>query len=237
MLKFYKLLFLIILTMATSQSKNNRILTSHLFNYPISDEHIGRDWSLSDSICFENLQESDNKVTVKSLWNRDSLYFLFKVTDKDLRAHQLKKDDPNLFLDDMVEILIDPEENKNDCWSTDDIVYHINLLSQKKDDRGTEKCLSDPSWDGTANFYVQLFGTLNDTTDIDFGYTVEIAFPWTELGVLPNIGSSIGINFANGDNDGKGRQLFNWSGAQPMRLPSAFGSLILTGYLLTKQQR
>lgn len=192
------------------------------------------DWSQADSIRMEDAKVSDNKVVIKSLWDNDSLYFRFQVADKDLRAIQTEKDHPKLYLDDMVEILIDANNDKSSCWSTDDIIYHINILGTKKDDRGTADCQSDPTWDGVARYAVKLNGTLDDTTDIDTGYIVEMAIPWTELGLRPKPGLAIGINFANGDNDGNGRQLFNWSGAFPMRSPHAFGTLILTGTKLPK---
>jgi len=185
------------------------------------------DWSVAKPVSFKNPSESDNRVEVWSLWDNDSLYFRMEVADKDLRAYQTEKDHPLLYLDDMVEILLDVLNDKNDCWNTDNIVYHINLLGQKKDDRGTEDCESDPLWDGEAHYHIRLHGTLNDTTDIDKGYQVEIAIPWSELGITPETKRKIGINFANGDNDGAGRQLFDWSGAWPLRTPSDFGTLIL----------
>jgi len=185
------------------------------------------DWSQADSIHFENIRESDNKGVVKTLWNADSLYFRFQVTDNILRAFQTEKDHPELYLDDMVEILIDAGNDKDSCWTTDDIVYHINILGVKKDDRGTTDCKSDPQWDGNARYAIKLYGVLNDTTDTATGYEVEIAFPWTELGLIPKDGLTIGINFANGDNDGKGRKLFDWAVAWPMRSPYAFGNLVL----------
>lgn len=185
------------------------------------------DWLKADSISFENQQISNNKTTVKTLWNEDSLYICFRVEDRDLRAYQSEKDHPRLFLDDMVEVLIDADNDKGFCWKTDDIVYHINLLGQKKDDRGTPECKSNPAWDGTATYTLRIEGTLNDTTDIDHGYFIKIAFPWTELGLVPITGTKIGVNFANGDNNGKGRQLYDWVGANPMRSPHEFGTLIL----------
>jgi hypothetical protein len=186
-----------------------------------------KDWSTAEYIQFENTEESDNTVKVKSLWDNDSLYILFDVLDKDLRAYQTEKDHPLLYLDDMVEVLFDTKNDKTPCWAADDIVYHINLLGQKKDDAGSDSCVTNPLWDGNVNYRIQLFGTLNDILDIDTGYIVEIAFPWTELQLHPEKELKIGVNFVNGDNDGKGRQLFGWVNVFPFRLPHQFGTLIL----------
>lgn len=170
---------------------------------------------------------SENQLFMISRWNKDSLYFFFKVLDSDLRAYQTLQDHPQLFLDDMVEILLDTANDKDSCWNENDIIYHVNLLGIKKDDRGTAGCVSDPTWNGVAGITVKLFGTLNDTTDIDKGFLINLAFPWTELELVPKKGLVMGINFANGDNDGKGRQLYDWMNASPFRSPYAFGNLVL----------
>ncbi len=185
-------------------------------------------WNGPETVVIEGKnEESENRMTVFSRWDNDSLYFFFKVEDTCLRAYQTETDHPELYLDDMVEILIDTHNNKDSCWAEDDIVYHVNILGVKKDDRGTPECITDPTWDGNARISVQLFGTLNDTTDKDTGYLVTLALPWSELNQTPQAILTMGINFANGDNDGKGRQLFDWVGAWPMRSPYAFGNLIL----------
>lgn len=187
-----------------------------------------QEWDEPETIVINGEEaESENQLYVFSKWSNDSLYFYFKVEDTDLRAYQTENDHPELFLDDMVEILIDTGNHKDSCWSEDDIVYHVNLLGVKKDDRGSKECITNPEWNGNVRISLQLFGTLNDTTDIDTGYLITLAFPWDELRRKPERGLKMGINFANGDNDGKGRQIFDWVGAWPMRSPYAFGELIL----------
>lgn len=223
----YLLLILFPINAFCGKENESRIIHSFFVN---DWKGIGKNksaWTLSKPIFFENPAISDNKVNVYSLWDVDSLYFAFEVEDNNLIAFQKEKDHPSLYLDDMVEILIDAHNDKNECWGVDDIVYHINVLGQKKDDRGTQDCSSDPTWDGNANYKVWVFGTLNDTADVDKGYRVEIAIPWSELGLCPETVMKIGVNFANGDNDGNGRQLFDWSGAWPLRTPSQYGSLML----------
>jgi hypothetical protein len=185
-------------------------------------------WENSGNVVIKGeIEGNENRLTVFSRWNKDSLYFFFKVEDTCLRAYQTEKDHRELYLDDMVEVLIDTRNDKDSCWAEDDIVYHVNILGIKKDDRGTKECITDPTWDGNARISVQLFGTLNDTTDKDTGYLVTLALPWSELNQTPQSGLTMGVNFANGDNDGKGRQLFDWVGAWPMRSPYAYGNLIL----------
>jgi hypothetical protein len=219
--KYLFLCFLIITIVDTPKKEKKRICSKFI------DKTKERDWRLADPIHFHNANESDNEVTVKTLWDMDSIYFLFDVVDFYLRAFQTEKDHAKLYLDDMVEILLDTKNDKTECWAADDIVYHINLLGQKKDDRGSDSCITDPAWDGNARYTINIYGTLNDTTDIDKGFQVEMALPWSELDLQPSENLEIGINFANGDNDGNGRQLFGWVGIDTMRSPHLFGTLIL----------
>lgn len=188
------------------------------------------EWNKKDNVAIVkgNRGGSENQMSVVSKWNRDSLYFFFKVEDTCLRAYQVEKDHPKLFLDDMVEVLIDTKNNKDSCWAVDDIVYHINLLKVKKDDRGTLECETNPLWDGKAGISAHILGTVNDTLDADMGYIITLSLPWSELELKGEPGLIMGVNFANGDNDGIGRQLFDWVGAWPMRSPYIFGDLKLT---------
>ena len=181
-------------------------------------------WKYANLITIQDDSlRSHNYTEIKTLWDEQNLYLAFEVQDKSLVAKQDALDHSQLFLDDMVEFLIDAQNDKDSCWTVDDVVYHINLLGQKKDDRGTVDCTSNSKWNGNAQFEVQLFGTLNDSFDIDEGYIIEVAISWDELNLTPFPGSEMGINFANGDNG----TLFDWAGAWPFRSPYAFGNLIL----------
>lgn len=185
-------------------------------------------WESIPSLLLENHQISDNTLLFRSCWNTDSLYFRFDVSDQDLRAYQLVKDHRELYLDDMVEFLLDTNLDATDMWLDDDIIYHFNILGQKKDDRGTPEGNSDTSWDGVARYIVAVDGTINDSDDMDNGYSVTVAVPWTEIGRSPEPGLRMGLNFAMGDNDGKGREIVQWRPCKKMRTPSMFGVLVLT---------
>lgn len=229
-MKFLNLL-LIVVPLCHLSFKNivsDKALISSYLSESLDIEWFSSIWDNKNCISMEGKKvESDNKMFIVSRWDNDSLYFFIRVIDNDLRSYQIYQDHPLLFLDDMVEILIDTRDIKDSCWDENDIVYHINLLGVKKDDRGTKECKSDPAWNGNASIYIKLLGTLNDTIDIDTGYLVTIAFPWDEIKRKPAKGLRMGLNFANGDNDGKGRKLFDWAAAVPLRSPNVFGELYL----------
>jgi hypothetical protein len=191
---------------------------------PIKIDGQLNEWGNGRSITIQDKsQKSEANAVIKTLWNNENLFIAFQVQDADLKAEQTVLDHPELYLDDMVEFLIDTQNNKDTCWNEDDIIYHINLLGQKKDDRGTVECITNPKWNGDAEFAIQLKGTLNNATDIDSGYMVEVRVSWKELGLIPVPGLKIGLNFAIGDNG----ILFDWVNASPFRSPDAFGNVVL----------
>lgn len=176
-----------------------------------------------DSFSSKDPRRSMNNVLVRTLWDPENLYISFKVQDRNLQATDTVQDGHQLSQDDIVEFLIDTHDDKDSCWGPDDIIYHINLLGFKKDDRGTIDCKSNSKWNGNAKIAVRLFGSLNDPKDIDTGYNVEVAISWKELDIKPLPGTKLGIDFGNGDSG----IFFDWVGAWPFRSPYAFGDLIL----------
>ncbi|MEA2063857.1 MAG: carbohydrate-binding family 9-like protein [Gemmatimonadota bacterium] len=168
-----------------------------------------------------------NRVKIYTLWDKKYLYIAFEVEDRFLTGFQTERDHRALYKDDMIEVLIDPRRDATDLWLEDDIVYHINILGQVKDDRGTPGGRSDALWQSRALFAVRCEGTINDSTDLDRGYSVELAVPWDEIGLAPGPGVSLGIDFASGDAEGPDEHLWDWCGANPFRQPSVYGKLVL----------
>ncbi len=168
-----------------------------------------------------------NGVEIHTLWDEQYLYVAYEVSDRQLVGHQYERDHKALYKDDMIEVLLDPRMDRTDQWLEDDIVYHINILGQVKDDRGTPEGRSDATWDSEALFAVHLEGTLNDNTDLDSGFCVELAIPWQEIGKQPRDGVRVGINFAAGDAEGPDEHLWDWRGASPFRQPTVYGTLVL----------
>ena len=168
-------------------------------------------------------RKSGNSAVIMTLWDDQNLYIAFQVKDNNLKAEQTVLDHALLYLDDMVEFLIDSRNDKGFCWDEDDIIYHINLLGQKKDDKGSIDCVTNPKWNGEAEYAINMIGTVNDSTDNDTGYTVEVSISWKELNLKPISDLKMGVNFAIGDSG----NLFDWVDASPFRSPYAFGNLIL----------
>jgi len=184
-----------------------------------------KDWRIAKAVTIIDRfrKKSNNKMVVSTLWDSQNLYIAFQVWDKNLQARQHEQDHPLLAQDDMVEFLVDTRNKKDSCWNENDVVYHINILGQKKDDRGSNACITNPAWNGNAQYAVQLLGTINDSTDMDTGFVVEVSISWKELDLIPREGMRVGIDFANGDSG----KMFDWAGATPFRSPYMFENLIL----------
>ena len=202
------------------------ICSSRAAGSPMTDASA---WDRASAVEFSDSSVNDNLTRVKSLWDKDSLYFRFEVEDTRLWSTTKEKDSGHVYLDDMVEFLIDPRFDRGEMWIEDDIIYHINLLGVKKDDRGTPAGDSDCTWDGSARYVISMDGTLNDNSDTDRGYVMLVAVPWEEIGVVPSKGVRMGVNVGNDDkeDDEEQRRLLFWSPCRVARCPADFAVLIL----------
>lgn len=209
-----------------SATKPKVLLCNYTGDFIIVDAKA-EEWKHAETIVLRDKAGGGNVVRIKSLWDDENLYFAYVVKDNDLIAKQQLIDHQELYLDDMIEFLLDGFNDKDSCWNQNKLIYHINLLGQKKDDRGNPECISDWRWNGNALYAIFLEGTLNDSTDVDDGYVVEISIPWEEVGVNPSPGLKIGADFACGDRDGNRNYFFDWVGAKPFRSPHAFGEIVL----------
>jgi len=227
------------LTMISGCAADDKLLAFYQAEGMVIDGDLS-DWprtskaiTVTDRVINQGGKErplSDNEISCRSAWEEGFLYLAFEVKDTKLNAVRTERDHKELYLDDMVEFLFDPMQQRANQWLPDDIVYHINILGTVKDDRGVtsgDRKDKDIAWNGVAKYALRLKGTLNDDNDVDEGYILEVAVPWEELGITPIETLTLGFNFANGDNDGKGRQLFDWKGAWPMRSPIQFGVIKL----------
>jgi len=183
-------------------------------------------WTGSGSVSFEGrpLAGHPRRATVHTLWNPANLYLAFDVHSSKLRAEVRDHDGDKLWEDDGVEFLIDAQHDRANRFLPDDFAYHINILNVVYDDRGTASGEPDPSWNGHARHTVSILD--------DYRYVVEVAIPWTEMGVEPRAGyTTIGIDFCVNGRDPETNQYdyFDWCGLAVFHDPSGFGDLILAG--------
>jgi hypothetical protein len=144
---------------------------------------------------------------VKMLWDDSCLYIAAKITDPNVWA-TLKNHDDIVFYDNDFEVFIDPYNTTQPYYEIEvnalNTIFDLLLNKPYRDD-------GNPiiSWDVKGlRSAIKIQGTLNDPSDKDEGWTVEMAVPFKSisLGVgtqLPKEGDLWRINFSRVEWDTK----------------------------------
>lgn len=132
--------------------------------------------------------------------------------------------------EDVIEVLIDANNDKSQRMQKDDFGYHVNLSGAILD-AGGQKYKGNPhsTQDGGVLFAATYIGTLNDSTDVDTGYSCEMAIPWSEINREPKAELTVGIDFCINDHsdiDGSYRY-YDWRQQKRFQVPSQFGEVML----------
>lgn len=119
------------------------------------------------------------------LWDARYLYVGLHAGDLYIRANVHEHDGP-VFTDDSFRVKIRPAHGES--------VYEIdcNALGVITDARISGKKI-DLSWESRAIAAVDYDGTINDDTDFDEEWFVELAIPWKGLGMTPKPGLRFSI--------------------------------------------
>jgi hypothetical protein len=177
----------------------------------------------------------DNTARVKLAWNEVYLYAAYDVTDTELLAVQTTRDHGDIYLDDEVELYIDPQGDGGAATSmtTTDYQFLANVRDAVGDKRGNGAGGKDGSYNATSFLSKAVTnGTLN-ASGTDVGYVVELRISWSDLGVTPTAGHSMRMDLAVGDRDvlntpAGSAQEFDWAGVSgPYNNPSAWNEVQL----------
>jgi Carbohydrate family 9 binding domain-like len=175
---------------------------------------------------------AEPEASVRTAWDAKNLYVAFDVADDYLKS-TFTNDDEHLWEQDCVEIMLDPGGDGKDY-----VEVQVSPANKHFDTKYDSRRVPGPI--GHADFSAQMQtgvvakGTLNDD-DKDDGYTVEIAMPWSALGMggegQPKVekGASLRVNFYVLDARAKGQRAVGWSPVRvgDFHIPDRFGTLIL----------
>jgi len=192
---------------------------------------------------------SQNSVEARICWDINNLYFAFTVND----AHLYAQMNPGgkyslLHLNDGIEVYIDSKNDSDSMMDINDYQFLIDCKGQNIVFRGDlNLILSDtmvtPKESGQNIYFEYAFavdGTPNDTLP-DKGFVVEMAIPFTAIGIKPVTGFKIRFDLCNNDNDYsligvttyEERALrywpFNWQGYSDFGYPDTWKTFVLTG--------
>lgn len=109
----------------------------------------------------------------KLLWDNDFLYLSYHCSDKDIRATRTGRDS-KVYRDDCVEVFASPEFLSPENYFN----LEMNALGQQLDQYRPDGTMKE-QWDPEGiKIAVLIDGTLNDPTDVDRGWTLEVAIPF-----------------------------------------------------------
>lgn len=122
------------------------------------------------------------RTRAKLLWDDAHLYVAFAVEDDDIRTPFTRHDEP-LYRSEVVEIFIDAE-GRGGAYdeiqlSPANVLFDARFTGRRKG--------MDLSWSSNARHAVKLDGTLNDASDVDRGWTAELAIPFSSLSEVPHL--------------------------------------------------
>tara|TARA_R110001592_G_scaffold65325_3_gene200558 strand:+ start:425 stop:1516 length:1092 start_codon:yes stop_codon:yes gene_type:complete len=138
---------------------------------------------------------------MKMLWDNDYFYFYAEMEEPHVWA-KLTKRDTIIFYDNDFEIFIDPDGDTHNYYE-----FEVNALNTVWDLLLTRPYRNGgypiDNWDiNDLKSAVHVNGTLNDPSDKDKGWSVEVAIPWdalseaTKMKIPPRNGDQWRLNFS-----------------------------------------
>ncbi|MBE7444313.1 MAG: Ig-like domain-containing protein [Planctomycetia bacterium] len=166
------------------------------------------DWNITYDVSKVVIGTTNNTVKFGVLWNSACLYVGMEVLDGNLY-----NDSTYVHEDDSVEIYIDGDHNHGTTYDS----YDRQFLKGWFDSALVEQ-------------HGKTAGVLHGWAPIPGGYSIELAIPWSNLGITPAAGVTLGFSVGyNDDDNGEGRDgQAVWIGtANNWRDTSALGDIVL----------
>jgi hypothetical protein len=166
------------------------------------------DWNIATAINKVVIGTANNTTKFGVLWDTTYLYVGMKVLDD-----TLYNDSTYVHEDDSVEVYIDGDHNHGTTYDS----YDRQFVKGWFDSTLVEQ-------------HGKTTGVLHGWAPISGGYSIELAIPWSNLGITPTEGMTLGFSVGyNDDDNGAGRDgQAVWIGTANNYLDtSAFGSIIL----------
>ena len=171
---------------------------------------------------------------VRLAWDDSNLYVALRCADRDIHSRFTGRDarlwDAGYDEIEVAEFMLSP---------TDDLKRYFEFNFSPRGvvlDLAMQwrwgKLYTDVDWNANVRSAVAVYGTLNDSSDEDRGWTVELALPWQDLDVeAPTPGeTSMRANFFRCDNSEEVHfAVWSPTGRGSFHIPSRFGILSFDG--------
>ncbi|MCM8570905.1 carbohydrate-binding family 9-like protein [Gramella jeungdoensis] len=188
-LNFYRsILFILLISFGVTAQKSNtpRTYITYKTNQPLKIDGLDSEdawqkatWS-QDFIDIEGKKIPEFKTNLKMLWDEQYLYFFAKLEEPHVWA-TLKQRDTVIFYNNDFEIFIDPDGDSHNYMELEmnalNTIWDLFIVKPYR-----EPAPIIDNWDiNGLKSAVNINGTLNDPSDTDKGWSVEIAIPWAAL--------------------------------------------------------
>ncbi|HVP62072.1 MAG TPA: carbohydrate-binding family 9-like protein [Myxococcaceae bacterium] len=122
------------------------------------------------------------RTTARLAWDDEALYVAFDCEDPDVWGTFRTRDDP-LYTQEVVEIFLDADADGRTYdeieVSPHNVVFDAYFPARRQG--------MDLSWDSGLKSAVKVSGTLDDASDRDQGWTVEMRIPFARLHSVPHV--------------------------------------------------
>jgi hypothetical protein len=195
---------------------------------PVIDGEVQHDAAYNNSpvvnVAKQVIGTSDNEANFRLTWDGSYLYVGLVVWDNHAFTNTLYDDSPEIWNDDAVEIFIDPLNTKLPYFDQN---LHRQILVQHTP-YGTS-----PTVSVRGNSTGIVYATKIMYTPIYIGgYAVEIAIPWTNLGVSATTGRYLGFDISVDDDDNGGNRdsQLAWKGTSDNWQNASLWGTVLLNY-------
>lgn len=135
-------------------------------------------WAEAGHLFVDSLRGETQGVAVTRAhfaWDEEALYIAATLRDEDLWAPHQHRDDP-LYRKEAFEVFVGADGSGEDY-----IEWELSAAGVVWDARFKRYREADKSYDGPFAYAVVRDGTLNDPSDKDQGWSLELAMPWKAL--------------------------------------------------------
>lgn len=177
-------------------------------DYPPEIDGKGDEWS-GDSIFRFRIQHPvpthANQLSVQLQWDAQSLYLYAEIEDD--RLVRLTSDSSHRYLNDAVELYLDPLDDSGNRMDINDYQYIVDFTGAAAVLKGDKASIQDtsktaPKELGIATVAFQCATTkLLDENGEERGYSVEMSVPFAAMGAVPKEGMGLKIDFCVDDAD------------------------------------
>lgn len=199
---------------------------------PVVDGEVQNDPAYTNApvatVTKKVINTSDNEVNYRMTYDGSYLYVGIIVWDNNAYTNTLYADSPELWNDDAIEIFIDPKNTKLPYFDPN---LHRQIIVRYSP-TGTNPAISVR---GNSSGIIAATKLLYSKIYVG-GYSVEVAIPWSNLGITSNAGNYMGFDIAVDDDDNGGYRdsQLAWKGTiDNWQNSSVWGTVMLnyTGFL------